>query len=184
MNIVLSAFNQLKQLRDQEGDGDLSQLYERRDILEDAVPGAVVAILVSPSLGRESEVGMGIRNPYDPQNPDAGGTPILDAQFWLNELRVSGFDNEKGWAATARATLKLADFATLNANITRQTQGFGALDSRLGQRRVSNELAYDLSTNMNLDAFIPARYGWRDRKSTRLNSSHVAISYAVLRLKR
>lgn len=160
MNIVLSAFNQLKQLRDQEGDGDLSQLYERRDILEDAVPGAVVAIRGNPSLGRVSEVGMGIRNPYDPQNPDAGGTPILDAQFWLNELRVSGFDNEKGWAANARATLKLADFATLNANITRQTQGFGALDSRLGQRRVSNELAYDLSTNMNLDAFIPARYGW------------------------
>src|SRR5690606_41230061 len=30
----------------------------------------------------------------------------------------------------------------------------------------------------------PARIGWRDRKSTRLNSSHVKISYAVFCLKK
>src|SRR5439155_6068703 len=30
----------------------------------------------------------------------------------------------------------------------------------------------------------PPRPQWRDRKSTRLNSSHVAISYAVFRLKK
>ena len=160
MNIVLSAFNQLKQLRDQEGGGSLSDVYERSDILEDAVPGAVVAIKGNPSLGRVSEVGMGIRNPFDPENPDGPGTPILDAELWLNELRVSGFDNESGWAANAKSNLTIADFATVNANLTRQTQGFGSLDSRLGQRRVSNEIAYDLSTTVNLDSFIPERYGW------------------------
>ncbi|PKD44225.1 cell surface protein SprA [Rhodohalobacter barkolensis] len=160
MNIVLSAFNQLKQLRDQEGGGSLSEVYERSDILEDAVPGAVVAIKGNPSLGRVSEVGMGIRNPFDPDNPSGPGTPILNAELWLNELRVSGFDNETGWAANAKSSLKIADFATLNANLIRQTQGFGSLDSRLGQRRVSNEIAYDLSTTVNLDSFIPERYGW------------------------
>ncbi|MCH8548706.1 MAG: cell surface protein SprA [Balneolaceae bacterium] len=159
MNIVLSAFNTLKQLRDQEN-GNLSDLYERADILEDAVPGAVVAIKGNPSLGRVTEVGMGIRNPYNPDNPTGPGVPILDAQLWLNELRVSGFDNERGWAANARTSMKLADFATIDANITRQTQGFGALNSRLGQRRVDNELAYDINTAVNLDSFIPDRYGW------------------------
>ncbi len=160
MNIVLSAFNQLKQLRDQEGGVDFSEIYERGDILDDSVPGAVVAIRGNPSLGRVSEVGMGIRNPFDPADPSGNGTPILNAQFWLNELRVSGFDNERGWAANAKSTLKLADFATVNANIIRQTQGFGSLDSRLGQRRVSNEFAYDLNSAINLDSFIPDRYGW------------------------
>lgn len=160
MNIVLSAFNQLKQLRDQEEGSSFSEVYERSDILENAVPGAVVAIKGNPSLGRVTEVGMGIKNPFDPANPSGNGTPVLDAQMWLNELRVSGFDNEKGWAANAKSTIKLADFATVNANLTRQTQGFGSLDSRLGQRRVSNEFAYDVNTSVNLDSFIPERFGW------------------------
>ena len=160
MNIVLTAFNQLKQLRDQESGSDFSELYERADILEEAVPGAVVAIRGNPSLGRVTEVGMGIRNPFNPADPAGNGTPVLNAQFWLNELRVSGFDNERGWAASANTTLKLADFATVNANLSRQTQGFGSIDSRLGQRRVSNELAYDINTTVNLDSFIPERYGW------------------------
>lgn len=160
MNVILSAFNQLKQLRDQEVSNNFTDVYERSDILEDAVPGAIVAIKGNPSLGRVTEVGMGIKNPFNPNNPGGNGTPILNAQFWLNELRVSGFDNEQGWAANARSTLKLADFATVNANVIRQTQGFGALDSRLGQRRVNNELAFDLSSLVNLDSFIPDRFGW------------------------
>lgn len=160
MNIILAAFNRLKQLRDQEASGNLSDLYERSDLLEDEVPGAVVAIRGNPSLGRVTEVGLGIRNPFDPQNPSGNGTPVLNGQFWLNELRVSGFDNERGWAANARSTLKLADLATVNASIVRQTQGFGSLDSRLGQRRVNNELAYDLSSQVNLHSLLPDRYGW------------------------
>ncbi|PWN07008.1 cell surface protein SprA [Rhodohalobacter mucosus] len=160
MNIVLSAFNQLKQLRDQENGNQFSDIYERSDILEDAVPGAVVAIKGNPSLSRVSEVGLGIRNPYDPDDTDGPGVPVLSAEMWLNELRVSGFDNEKGWAANAKTTLKLADFATVNANLSRQTQGFGSLDSRLGQRLFSNELAYDINTAVNLHSLLPQRYGW------------------------
>lgn len=160
VNILLAVFNQLKQLRDQEGPDDISVVYERNDILENAVPGAVVAIKGNPSLGRVSQLGLGIRNPFDLNNPSGPGVPLLDADIWLNELRVSGFDNEKGWAANAKTSFKLADFATFNSSILRQTQGFGSLDSQLGQRRVDNEFVYDLSTNMNLHKFIPERYGW------------------------
>lgn len=160
MNIILRAFNQLKQLRDQEAPEDITQIYERSDLLVDAVPGAVLAIRGNPSLDRVSEIGMGIRNPYDPENPSGPGTPVLNAEFWLNELRVSGFDNETGWAANAKASFKLADFATVNTNLTRQTDGFGALDSRLGQRRMSDQMAYDINSTVNLHSFIPDRFGW------------------------
>ncbi len=173
MNIVLSAFNQLKQLRDQSETAEMNEPYERSDILEDAVPGATVGIVGNPSLGRVTQIGLGVRNPYDPNDPNSSGSPVLDGQVWLNELRVSGYDNERGWAANAKASLKLADFATIDGNLTRQTQGFGSLDSRLGQRRVNNELAYDLSTSINLHSFIPERYGWNIplNLSTRRSSS-------------
>lgn len=159
MNLVMRALNQLKQLRDQQ-QMNTSEVFERGDLLPEAPEGAVLAIRGNPSLDRIGEVGMGIRNPYDPGNPDAGGTASLDAEFWLNELRLSGFDNRTGWAANAKAELQLADFARVNANLVRETDGFGSLESRLGQRRVSDVWAYDLSSTFHMDKFIPERFGW------------------------
>lgn len=159
MNIILRAFNELKQLRNQEGD-DPSGRYERSDLLEEAPPGAVIAIKGNPSLDRVGEIGIGIHNPFDPQNPSDGGVSSLDGQFWFNELRVSGFDNRSGWAANAKARVEMADFASFNANLNRETDGFGALNSRLGQRRTSDLFSYDVNSTFNMHKFIPGRFGW------------------------
>ena len=159
MNIVLSAFNQLKQLRDQQG-VDVDERFERANLPSGSPEGAVLVIKGNPSLDRIGEIGMGVRNPFDPNNPGAGGVANIDAEVWLNELRVSGFDNRNGWAANAKAELQLADFASVNVNLSQQTDGFGALNSRLGQRRTSDEFAYDLNSTVNAHKFIPDRYGW------------------------
>ncbi|HEX6981910.1 MAG TPA: cell surface protein SprA [Balneolaceae bacterium] len=172
MNVLLSAFNELKQLRDQQGNNS-EIVYERGDILDEAPSGAVIAIKGNPSLDRIVEIGIGIRNPFDAQSPASGGVASLDGQFWFNELRVSGFDNNSGWAANASAEIKLADFALLSANFNRETNGFGALNSRLGQRRISDVMAYDLNSTINLHKLIPDRYGWNIpvNISTRRSSS-------------
>lgn len=160
LNIVISAFNVLKQLRDEAGE-DESVLYELTGLLgEDAIPGTVLAIKGNPSLDRVSEIGMGIKNPYDALDPLSNGVPSLNAEFWLNELRVSGFDNEQGWAANAKSSIKFADFATVNANLTRRTNGFGGLNSRLGDRSVSDQTGYGITSTINLHKLVPDRYGW------------------------
>lgn len=159
MNIVISAFNVLKQHRNEEG-ADPTVLYEASGLLgNEGVEGAVLAMKGNPSLDRISEFAVGIRNPYVQGSSGVGG-PSLDAEIWLNELRVSGFDNENGWAANAKASMKLADFATVNANITRQTNGFGSIDSRLGERNVSDDVGYSVSSTVNLHKLIPDRFGW------------------------
>ncbi|WP_138429269.1 cell surface protein SprA [Fodinibius saliphilus] len=175
MNILLRAFNELKQLRDQQG-GDTGEIFSCNDcskLLKKAVPGASIAVKGNPSLDRIGEIGMGIRNPFDPQNPSEGGVSSLDGQFWFNELRVSGFDNKKGWAAKAKGQIQFADFADFNANFNRETDGFGALSSGLGQRRLSDVLAYDLNSTVNIHKFIPERFGWKIpvSLSTRQSSS-------------
>ncbi len=160
MNIIISAFNVLKQARINDG-ANTGELYERTDLLgEGTAPGAVLAIKGNPSLDRVSEIGLGIKNPHDDTDINSPGNPSLDAEIWVNELRVSGFDNENGWAANGKATLKMADFATMNANVTRQTIGFGGLDSRLGQRSFSDQLGFSASSTVNLHKLIPDRYGW------------------------
>ncbi|MEX0680896.1 MAG: cell surface protein SprA [Balneolales bacterium] len=169
VNIVLGSLNALKQARELQGvPGD--ELYERSDLVQDAPPGTVIAVRGNPSLDRIREIGIGIRNPHanGTINGNGGkvtqnsmqGVPSLNAELWVNEVRVSGFDDQKGWAANLRTSVRLADFATLNANLNRKTDGFGPLDASLGNRQLRDEYSYDLSTNVNMHRFIPERYGW------------------------
>ena len=157
VNIVLSSLNALKQARDLD-DFDESELYLRDDLLEDAAPGAEIAIKGNPSLVGVNEVAIGVRNPHGEET--GRGVPSLDAELWVNELRVSGFDDDDGWAANVSARIDMADFATVNARYNQETDGFGALDSGLGDRRTSDMTSYRLSSDMNLHRFLPERYGW------------------------
>ncbi len=177
VNLVLSSMNALKQARNLAGVED-DVLYERSDLVQDAPPGTIIAIKGNPSLERVREIGIGVRNPHQLNGNGTNGTngtsgsgssrprtsntgrPSLDAELWVNELRVSGFDDEKGWAANFRSTIRLADVATVQANFSRQTDGFGPLDASLGNRHMRDEYSYDLSTSINMHRFIPERYGW------------------------
>lgn len=182
MNIVLANFNELKQLRDLDSiDPDVK--YERSDILRDAVEGATLAIVGNPSLDRVTEIGIGVRNPYDDGRApaesqqvlrgdeqvgrnqraknDGIGTPNLSAQLWVNELRASGFDNRRAWSGNVSARIQMADFATFNATVSHSQDGFGSINSRMIDRNKSDQTSYNLSTSVNLHRFIPETYGWR-----------------------
>lgn len=96
---------------------------------------------------------MGIRNPAP--------VTIDSAVIWINELRVSGYNQEAGWAVRANATLKLADFASLSATLSRRTADFHAIDVRLNQLAAQNNtLDWSLSATVNLHKFLPAEAGW------------------------
>lgn len=176
VNLELSILNELKQLRNLEG-VDPDVLYVRGDIMRNAAPGAKVAILGNPSLDRVTVIGLGIRNPHKgkgevPVNPNLPisartlnndnnvGVPSLNAQLWLNELRVSGFDNRKAWSGNINARIQMADFISFNARMSHTQDGFGSLNSRMIDRRKSDETNYDLSSTVNLHRFIPERFGW------------------------
>jgi cell surface protein SprA len=164
MNLIIGSLNELKQLRNL-AQADPSQKFERADIVRGAPPGTVLAIVGEPSLNRITEIGIGIRNPFDPgavnrRGLQFAGTPSLDAEVWVNELRVSGFEDESGWAANARAQIVMADFATVSANLNRSTDGFGPIDSKLGDRQMFDRISYDLSSTVNMHRFIPERFGW------------------------
>lgn len=164
MNLVLGALNELKQLRN-DLQADPSQPFERMDIVRGAPPGTILAIVGEPSLNRITEIGIGIRNPYAPESQLrqgllTAGTPSLDAEIWVNELRVSGFEDESGWAANLRSQVVMADFANISATLNRSTDGFGSIDSQLGNRQNFDRLSYDLTGTVNLHRFIPERFGW------------------------
>ncbi|MEP0546656.1 MAG: cell surface protein SprA [Rhodothermales bacterium] len=161
INIEFDALNKLKLERDLATDGvgapiSRDSVYVAQSIpLDFAPPGARLRIKGNPSIKDVSNIVLGVRN-----GDDAVGQP-RDVEVWYNELRVSGFDEEKGWSGYARTTIRLADFLDINARYNQQTDGFGDLASGLGNRTFDDSWGYSVTTNVNAHKLLPERYGWR-----------------------
>jgi cell surface protein SprA len=194
MNLVLERLNQLKILRDQSpvraDTVFASDDQEGVDLnLDFAPPNTVLKVRGTPSLRNIQTAVVGVRHTGD---PDASPRPpaLQDFEVWINELRVSGFDEENGWAANANATLDLADFASLKGSFQRRTDGFGSLSSTLSERKQSQTTSWNVRAEVNLDTFLPQDQGWRIPVTMQVQSSQetprfdpnrgdVAVSSAV-----
>lgn len=170
LNVELAALNQLKFARDNAAfprDSvftNIDRQGNRREGAPDAetfgVPGSRLSIRGNPSLDRISTLIIGVRNPADSTSARPQDV-IHRANVWVNELRVSGYDQTNGWAALGNVNLQLADLGTVRASLQTQTDGFGSLASTLGERDQNATLNWSLQTSLNLNRFLPERYGWR-----------------------
>ena len=169
MNLVLSALSQLKTARDQSGTPtDTTFTSDRVDLPLDFAPdGTKLKIRGTPSLDGINTAVIGVRHVGEPST-DA---PLEDVEVWVNELRVSGFDEESGWATNTSTNIKLADLATVQGSFQRRTDGFGSLSSTLSERRQSDNTSWNVRTDFNVDALLPEQQGWDIPISMQLQSS-------------
>jgi cell surface protein SprA len=190
VNILLGALNQLKVTRDRLLFPTDSVFYNVEDgvlVAPDAPdaesfgpPGTRIGIKGTPSLGRVNSIVIGIRNPAD--SLAMGFEHVLeDVTVWVNELRVAGYDESNGWAGLANVELQLADFARVNANIQTQTDGFGSLSSTLAEREQNNLLNYSVTSEVNVDKFIPERFGWSMPVNVQVQSNTTTPRFAPTR---
>lgn len=172
VNIQIERLNALKQLRDRLGIPEDS-LFGGSALLdyEGAPPGASLYIRGRPSLSQVTKLAIGILNPRD-------GRPVLNAEFWVNELRVSGFDAQSGWAALGSASLQLADLAQVDFSLDRRTEGFGSVESRLEERGREDRFNWSLSSRWSLERLLPARYGWQIPLSIAWQRARTTPTYA------
>ncbi|MEG2341312.1 MAG: cell surface protein SprA, partial [Odoribacter sp.] len=118
--------------------------------------GHTVKVKGKPTLGDIRNIMIGIRNPK--------GELIKgerSAEVWVNELRLSDFDNKGGWAANARVTAKLADVATISFAGSRMTPGFGSIEQHAGEIEREDFRSLDFSTSVEFGKFFPEK--WRLR---------------------
>ena len=172
MNLVLSALSQLKTARDQSGvESDTTFTTDRLDLPLDFAPqGTRLKIRGTPSLNNVKTVVIGVRHAGSPQATPA--PPVLrNVEVWVNELRVSGFDERKGWATNSSANVSLADLATVQGSFQRSTDGFGSLSSTLNQREQADNTSWSVRTDVNLDALLPKQQGWSIPVTMQVQSS-------------
>ncbi len=118
-----------------------------------------VAVLGNPSLSDVRVMLIGVRN---------RSNSVKDATVWVNELKVTDFNESGGWAANANANLSVSDVATFNVSAHKETAGFGGVDQSLSSRRLDDYEQYNVAVQSDLGKFMP--------KSTKLSAP---IYYAI-----
>ena len=123
-------------------------------IYRKVINGKVFSIMGNPNLGEVKGILAGIEN-----LKDATGGRIISTEVWINELRLSGLNEEGGWAAVGQMNLQLADLGTVSMSANIHTIGFGQLEQRVNDRFRDNLQQFDLSTNLQLGKLLPKQLG-------------------------
>lgn len=111
-------------------------------------PRNKVSIVGNPSLSEVKTIMIGVRN---------NSTDAKSGEIWVNELRLTEFNEEGGWAANANLNVALSDLGTVSASGRIETAGFGALDQSLMERRMDDYKQFSISTNIQLGKFFPEK---------------------------
>ncbi len=133
--------------------------------VDDDHPNNKVYVVGNPSLSKVRVMLIGVRN----NSPTTKSCVV-----WVDELRVTDFDSEGGWAAKASMTLNMSDIATVNVGFHKETEGFGSVDQNLSQRRLDNYDQYNFAVQTDLGRFIPEKaklhapiyYSYSNEKTT------------------
>ena len=128
-------------------------------------PNNRVTVMGNPSLSEVRVMMIGVRN---------NSNSTKDCTVWVDELRVTDFDQDGGWAAKASLSLNMSDIATVNVGMHKETAGFGSVDQGLSQRRLDNYDQYNIAVQTDMGRFLPEKvklhapvyYSYSNEKTT------------------
>lgn len=143
----LELLTSLKMRRNEERRDDGGALYRLPYYGPDPErPGNRVGVVGNPSLAEVKVMMIGIRNRT---------TTTESIEVWVNELRLSEFDENGGWAAQGNVSLALSDIGSVTVSGRMETAGFGALNQSLLERRNDDYSLVSVTMNMELGRFLP-----------------------------
>lgn len=150
LNFPLSLLTDVKTARNrarsahEEGVG-YNVLYSMLDPDNDHNTASVMG---NPSLSDVRVMLIGVRN---------RSNSVKDGTVWVNEMKVTDFNESGGWALNANAGLSLSDIANVNFTYHRETDGFGAVDQGLSQRRLDTYDQYNLTVQGDVGKILPPK---------------------------
>jgi cell surface protein SprA len=107
-----------------------------------------MAVMGNPSLSDVRVILIGVRN---------NSNVLKDGVVWINELKVTDFDEEGGWAAKTNMNLGISDIASVNVATHVETAGFGNVDQSLNSRRLDDYQQYNIAVQGDLGRFLPEK---------------------------
>jgi len=105
-----------------------------------------ITVVGNPSVGDIRVMLIGVRN---------NASTTKSGTVWVNELKVTDFDEEGGWAAKANVNLAMSDVATFNFGAHVETAGFGGVDQSLNERRMDDYRQLNFAMQIDAGRFLP-----------------------------
>ena len=109
-------------------------------------PRNKITVVGNPSLSEVKTIMIGVRN-----NSNAKKS----GEVWVNELRLTDFNEDGGWAARANMNVGLSDIGSVNLGGHIETAGFGGIEQSVSQRRLDDYYMYNVATSVDLGRFLP-----------------------------
>ncbi|MCB0770974.1 MAG: cell surface protein SprA, partial [Flavobacteriales bacterium] len=150
--IEFAKLNDLKIQRDQSG-AARNERYQGSD------GDRRVFVKGNPNLSQMRTIMIGVRNPKkdgdeaNPWAPDDGMAECLEV--WVNELRLTDFDQRGGWAALARVNAQLADLGNVSVAGNYSTPFWGNIEAKVSERQRETKYGVDFSANLEMGKFLP-----------------------------
>ncbi len=101
-------------------------------------------------------------------------------EVWVNELRLSDFIENGGWATNAHLQARLADLGTIDVVGQASTPGWGSIDKKVNERSKEEVFKYDVSSTLELGKFFPEEAGVRLPVYLGYSETHVKPQYNPL----
>ena len=150
LDVPLDLFTRVKTERNRERSAHTegvgyTKLYTMIDPDNDHNTAGVMG---NPSLSDVRVMLIGVRN---------RSNSVKDGTIWVNEMKVTDFNESGGWALNANASLSLSDVAMVNFSYHRETDGFGAVDQGLSQRRLDTYDQYNVVVQGDVGKILPEK---------------------------
>ncbi|NJB81368.1 T9SS outer membrane translocon Sov/SprA [Wenyingzhuangia aestuarii] len=149
LDISLLDLTKVKLDRDKQGQS-VTAIYPEQTTIDNSQ--TVLRVKGNPNLSNVRTIFLGIKNLDATQK---------SAEIWFNELRMSGFDNQGGWATKISADATIADFAKIAVNGGYQSIGFGSIDQSISERSQEEIKNYSVNTTVNAGQLLPNNWNVR-----------------------
>ena len=133
-----------------------------------------MTVVGSPTISDVRTLMIGVRNP---KQPGVVEMEPLCAEIWVNELRLTDFNKDGGWAATTTLQAQLADFGQVTVSGMHSSAGFASLDSKISDVNLEAVTQFDVSTDLQLGKFFPEKAGIRLPMHFDYSETHITPEY-------
>ncbi|MDR0543420.1 MAG: cell surface protein SprA, partial [Dysgonamonadaceae bacterium] len=122
--------------------------YTPFSIFDPEKPMNKVSVVGNPTISNIKVIMIGVRN---------NSRATQSAEIWVNELRLTDFNEDGGWAGNANLYVGLSNLGSVSFSGRKETAGFGSLDQGIMDRNIDDVYQYNVASQIDIGRFFPEK---------------------------